>query len=173
MARPTVIPKLRALIEDLLEIKQAAWEDQPEPEKHRKPTLLFTNDHKVDVRNFSRELVEFAAQRGIKLTMAVARHIHENEVLHNPINDIAAVQGIKVIGSRKREKEKDDAALSAIKQLNKRIKSQSEGHVQARARVAYLERELAEERAENQRLRILLGHLQQTGSVIRTGNIVE
>src|SRR4051812_3278415 len=104
--------------------------------------------------------------------MAVARHIHENEALHNPINDIAVAQGIKVIGSRKWEKEKDDAALSAIKQLNKRIKSQSEGHVQARARVAYLERELAEVRAENQRLRVLLGHLQQTGSVMRAGNIV-
>jgi hypothetical protein len=174
MARPSKLGTLQEVLDDYLDGKDAAWTQQGDPRERRIPTLPQTPDGKVNVRELARELQEFAIERGEDPGLvpdSAWQYFYKHESLAKTVDLFAEAQGLAKIGSRSREEAKDDAASTKISRLSKDLKGQSEGHAQSKVRVAQLERDLAEARAENERLRERLGIVQRTGLVVRTGDV--
>jgi hypothetical protein len=174
MARPSKIGDLERVLDDFLDGKDAAWTQQGDPKERRVSTLPQTSDGKVNVRELARELQEFAIERGEDPNLvpdSAWQYFYKHESLAKAVDLFAEAQGLAKIGSRSRDEAKGDAASAKISRLSKSLKGQSEGHAQSKVRVAQLERDLAEARAENVRLKERLGIMQRTGLIVRTGEI--
>lgn len=161
MARASVAPKILGLLEPFLESAERDWLDKPAA--NRTPTLPLTNDGKVNVA----KLVE-----ALNLPPSYQQHFFKPAIA-TVVNVVAAVQGVKPIGSRALAEAEDDAAKAKLAQLEAEKKRQSEGHAQSRARVAQLERENDELRSQVDRLTLRLQHMQRTGVLIRTSEVTE
>ncbi|SCY65640.1 hypothetical protein [Microvirga guangxiensis] len=173
MARPSKIGAFQELLESYLDGKDAAWTQQDTSKERRVPTLPQTSDGKVNVRALARELQEFAIERGEdanRVPDSAWQYFYKHEPLAEMVDLIASEQGLAKIASRTRDDAKDDASSEKISRLNKCLKGQAEGHAQSRVRVTQLERDLANARAENDRLRERLGIMQRTGLIVRTGD---
>jgi hypothetical protein len=161
MARPSVIPKIIEVLEQYLERAELAWLAQPEGA--REPTLPLTNDRKVNVA----KLVELTG-----LPPSYAQHFFKPEIA-NVVNAVANAQRVKRIGSRALADAEDDASRQTINKLRAETKRQSEAHSQSRVRNAELERKVVELEDKVARLEMRLEHLQESGSLLRTSEIIE
>jgi hypothetical protein len=98
MPRPSVIPGIKARLEEWLDQREAAYLTQPEAQ--RQPTLPMTPDGKVNVR---------AVAQAIDLKPTQEKYLFEREELTSLINCIAEGQGVLTIGSRVDPTEADKA----------------------------------------------------------------
>lgn len=96
MARPSVIPGIKARLELWLDEREAAYLAQPDAA--RQPTLPVTPDGKVNVR---------ALAQAIDLKFTQEKYLYEREELTSLINRIAEGQGVLTIGARVNPAEAD------------------------------------------------------------------
>lgn len=89
MARPSVIPGIKARLETWLDEREAAYLSQSDAT--RQPTLPMTPDGKVNVR---------AVAQAIDLMPTQEKYLFEREELTTLINCIAEGQGVLTIGAR-------------------------------------------------------------------------
>jgi hypothetical protein len=174
MARLSKIGSLHEVLEDYLDGKDAAWAQQNDPKQRRVPTLPQTSDGKVNVRELARELQEFAIERGGDPSLvpdSAWQYFYKHDSLAKVVDIIAEEQGLAKIASRTRDEAKDGAVDAKMSRLSEGLKRQSEGHAQSKVRVTQLERDLAEARAEIERLRERLRIMQRTGLIVRAGEI--
>lgn len=158
MARQSIVPKLKEILEPYLDIKMAEWEAMPDAQ--RLPTIPFTPDLKVNVRQLVRELKD----RHEWVKESHEQHFFNYEELAGLVNFFAKQQGLKLIGSRALVDAEDDAALHKIQiqgRQNKRI-----GATLARALV-----QLARKTEECNQLKARLNFIQNNGTRFRDGDI--
>lgn len=152
MARPSVIPGIKARLEKWLDQCEAAYLTQPET--FRQPTLPMTPDGKVNVR---------AVAEAIQLKPTQEKYLYEREELTQLINCIAEGQGVLTIGSRVNQTDADKAVKQRLILQSKTVQGTTLAAVEAiSAREELLERirglseELAASKAEAERLRARL-----------------
>jgi hypothetical protein len=169
MAQPKIELKLDPVLRTYLDRKQRDYEMQPEA--HRAPTLPSTKEGKVNVKAVAREMLE--TPEGRDLSPNIWQHFHNKDSLRALINVVAENQGLGRIRCQAEEDQDDDAAKAEIGRARAEAKRQTEGHLQERVRVAQLERENADLRAEIESFRARLEHTRATGMLVRTGAIVD
>lgn len=152
MARPSVIPGIKARLEAWLDECEAAYLAQPEA--LRQPTLPTTLDGKVNVR---------ALAQAIDLKPTQEKYLFERDELTNLINCIAEGQGVLTIGSRVNQTEADKAVKQKLIQQAKRSQEATQAATEAVAahqelldRIRSLSAELEASKAEATRLRAQL-----------------
>lgn len=152
MARPSVIPGIKARLEAWLDQREAAYLAQPEA--LRQPTLPMTPDGKVNVR---------ALAQAIDLKPTQEKYLFEREELTNLINCIAEGQGVLTVGSRVTQTEADKAVKQKLIQQSKRAQEATQAATEAVAahqelldRIRSLSSELEASKAEAARLRARL-----------------
>lgn len=152
MARPSVIPGIKARLEAWLDQREAAYLAQPEA--LRQPTLPMTPDGKVNVR---------ALAQAIDLKPTQEKYLFDREELTNLINCIAEGQGVLTIGSRVNQTEADKAVKQKLIQQAKRSQEATQAATEAVAahqelldRIRSLSAELEASKAETTRLRAQL-----------------
>jgi hypothetical protein len=96
MARPSVIPGIKARLEAWLDQRESAY--LALPQAARQPTLPMTPDGKVNVR---------AVAQAIDLKPTQEKYLFEREELTQLINCIAEGQGVLTIGSRVNQTDAD------------------------------------------------------------------
>ncbi|EIZ82209.1 hypothetical protein WYO_5140 [Methylobacterium sp. GXF4] len=163
MARPATLPALLEELRTYLDQKDAEWDQGGRVT----PTLPATADGKVNVRSLMREFRDWATDRGGSVPSSAWQYVYANKEWAHEINAVAVAQGLKAVGSRTPDDGADDAVQSRMARLGRDVKVQSEGHAQAKARIAHLERELSAKEAENQRLRERFALMRRTGVVMR------
>ena len=146
----SIIPEILAKLEPYLEELDQTWEAQDKTP--RQPTLPLTVDGKVNVRGIVKAL-------GLRQTQE--QHFFRKPELAAPINALAHVQGVMLIGSRHLNDQADQTVSERLARLGKEKSD--------------LQRALAEKEAENealrqevQSLRTQLGLLEESGFTIRT-----
>lgn len=152
MARPSVIPGIRARLEVWLDQREAAYLAQPN--NTRQPTLPLTSDGKINVR---------AVAQAIQLTDGQVKYLFERKELSDLINCICEGQGVLGIGSRVTQSEADKAIKERLLLQAKSVQQASQTAVEAIAaqqelleRIRNLSSELEASRAETERLRARL-----------------
>lgn len=157
MARPSVIPGIKARLEEFLVAKESEYLSQPEGS--RKPTLPTTPDGKVNVS---------AVAEAINLTKTQVKYLHEREELKELINCIAEGQGVLTVGSRLHQSAADKMIKERLIQQAKSSQEASQAAIEASAaqqelldRIGELEVELEKVNSENVRLRAQLDVVQQ------------
>jgi hypothetical protein len=152
MARPSVIPGIRARLEEWLDQCEAAYLTQPEVS--RQPTLPVTPDGKVNVR---------AVAQAIQLKPTQEKYLYEREELTQLINCIAEGQGVLTIGSRVNQTDADKAVKQRLILQSKAAQERTQAAVEAISaheelldRIRKLSAELAASKAETERLRARL-----------------
>jgi hypothetical protein len=152
MARPSVIPGIRARLEEWLDQCEAAYLSQPEAD--RQPTLPMTTDGKVNVRSVA---------QAIQLKPTQEKYLYEREELTQLINCIAEGQGILTIGSRATQTEADRQVKQKVTLYAKNAQEAARAATEAIAaqqelldRIRVLSAELAASKAEVERLRARL-----------------
>lgn len=156
MARPSVIPGIKARLEEYLDQKEAEYLAQGG--LHRQATLPSTPDSKVNVR---------AVAAAIDLSVTQEKYLYERKELTDLINCIAEGQGLLPIGSRLHQTAADKALKERLIQQAKSAQEAGQAAVEAVAaqqelldRIATLSAELAESKAEATRLRAQLEAVQ-------------
>lgn len=157
MARPSVIPDIKARLESYLEEQQSAYLNQSETA--RKATLPQTADGKVNVRAIAQAI-------GLKTTQE--KYLYERQELSDLVNLVAEGQDLLPIGSRLTQEAGDKAIKTRLIQESRRASEASQAVVEAQAAQAeLLERlqnvngELEAIKAENNRLRTQMDALLQ------------
>jgi hypothetical protein len=150
MSPPPVAPEILAALEPHLEQLDAEWSAQPEDRRH--PTLPTTGDGKVNVRQLVRDI-------GLRETLE--QHFYRKPELAGPVNALARVQGVKLIGSRML----DDIADAGVR---KRLGRDAETISDLRRSLAEREATIVALREENARLRARLDLVEETGLSFRT-----
>jgi hypothetical protein len=152
MARPSVIPGIKARLEEWLDQREAAFLAQPEAT--RQPTLPMTPDGKVNVR---------AVAQAIDLKPTQEKYLYEREELTQLINCIAEGQGVLTIGSRVDPTDADKAVKQKIIQHARNAQEATQAATEAVAaqqelldRIRTLSTELEASKAETERLRARL-----------------
>ena len=152
MARPSVIPGIKARLESWLDEREAAYLAQPE--SARKPTLPMTPDGKVNVR---------AVAQAIELMPTQEKYLFERVELTTLINCIAEGQGVLTIGARVNPTDADKAIKQKIILHAKNAQEATQTATEAIAaqqelldRIRALSSELAASKAEAERLRARL-----------------
>lgn len=152
MARPSVIPGIKARLEEWLDQREAAYLAQPEAT--RQPTLPMTPDGKVNVR---------AVAQAIDLKPTQEKYLYEREELTQLINCIAEGQRLQTIGSRVNPTEADKAIKQKTILHAKNAQEATQSATEAVAaqqelldRIRALSAELAVSTAEVERLRARL-----------------
>ncbi len=152
MARPSVIPGIKARLEEWLDQREAAYLAQPEVT--RQPTLPATSDGKVNVR---------AVAQAVDLKPTQEKYLYEREELTLLINCIAQGQGLQTIGSRVNPTDADKAIKQKIILHAKSAQEATQTATEAIAaqqelldRIRALSIELASSKAETERLRARL-----------------
>lgn len=145
-----VTPEILEKLEPYLEQLDAFWESQPEG--LRQPTLPVTVDGKVNVRGIA---------KAIGLRQSQEQHFFRKPELAAPINSLAQVQGVKLIGSRLLADQHDKAAADRL------ARTATEKNDLARA-LAEKEAEIEALREENAMLHARLDQIESTGTAIRT-----
>ena len=152
MARPSVIPGIKARLEEWLDQCEAAFLSQPEAT--RQPTLPLCPDGKINVR---------AVAQAIQLKPTQEKYLYEREELTQLINCIAEGQGVLCIGSRTNQTDADKAVKQRLILQSKGMQEASMAAVEAISareellgRIQSLSTELAASKAEIERLRARL-----------------
>ncbi|MBM6579922.1 hypothetical protein ILT44_06995 [Microvirga sp. BT689] len=154
MARRSILETLEPLVSEKLEELDARWHAQPEG--NRRPTLPLTDDGKVNVREL--------AVTVCGLPRAQEQHFYKKPSLAALVNAIAARQGVKPIGSRALS----DVADKAVKDRLVRAQGERDDHARLLAeREAVIERQRLQILSLTEQLRLL----QETGMVVRTGDV--
>lgn len=152
MARPSVIPGIKARLEAWLDEREATYLSQPLAT--RQPTLPMTPDGKVNVR---------ALAQAIDLKPTQEKYLFEREELISLINCIAEGQGVLTIGSRVNPTEADKQIKQKIIQHAKNAQEATQAATEAVAaqqelltRIRSLSADLEAAKAEVLRLRTRL-----------------
>lgn len=152
MARPSVIPGIKARLEWWLDEREAAYLAQPEAT--RQPTLPLTPDGKVNVR---------AVAQAIDLKPTQEKYLFEREELTTLINCIAEGQGVLTIGARVNPTNADKRIKQTIIQQAKSTQQATQAATEAVAaqqelldRIRSLSADLEAAKAEVLRLRTRL-----------------
>jgi hypothetical protein len=161
MARPSIIPSVKAALEEYLELKQAAYLAMPEVQ--RLPTLPATPDGKVNVR---------AIREAIDLTQGQEKYLYERQELTSLINLVAEGQGLLPIGARLLVDAADKALKDRLARQAQSAKANAQAAVEAQSATGELLEKLRDAvleieslRAENMRLKAQL-------DLIHTGMMV-
>ena len=133
MARPSVIPTVKATLEEYLERMQSAYMEMPEDK--RKATLPFTPDGKINVRLLAQAI-------GLKQTQE--KYLFERQELTSLINMFAEGQDLLPIGSRLVQEASDDALKQRLARQSQAEKASSQAAVEAQAANAELLEKLKE-----------------------------
>ena len=152
MARPSVIPGIKARLESWLDEREAAYLDQPEAT--RQPTLPMTPDGKVNV---------LAVAQAIDLMPTQEKYLFERDELTTLINCIAEGQGVLTIGARVNPTNADKQIKHKIIQQAKNAQQATQAATEAVAaqqelldRIRSLSADLEAAKAEVLRLRTRL-----------------
>lgn len=146
----SVVPSILGKLEPHLERLELAWSAQPASD--RAPTLPLTSEGKVNVRQLVRDL-------GLRETLE--QHFFRKPELAGPVNALARVQGVKLIGSRLL----DDAADAGVR---KWLGRDADTISDLRRALAEREALVVSLREENARLKARLNLVEETGLVFRT-----
>lgn len=148
MARPSVIPSIKARLEAWLDQRESDYLSQPE--EQRQPTLPLTPDGKVNVR---------AVAQAIDLKPTQEKYLFERDELMTLINCIAEGQGVLTIGSRVNQTEADKAVKQRLIMNAKSAQEATQAATEAVAaqqelldRIRALSAELEAAKAENLRM---------------------
>lgn len=157
MPRPSVIPGIRARLEEYLDQKEAEYLAQRN--LNRQPTLPSTPDAKVNVR---------AVANSINLSVNQEKYLYERKELTDLINCIAEGQGLSPIGSRLHQTTADKAIKERLVKQAKASREDAQAAVEAisvqqelLARVSQLSTELIESKTEVIRLRAQLDAIKE------------
>lgn len=152
MPRPSVIPSVKAALEDYLERMQVAF--LAVPEAQRVPTLPGTSDGKINVR-------VLAAAIGLKQTQE--KYLYERQELTSLINLVAEGQGLLPIGSRLLVDASDKVLKERLVRQAQSAKASAQAAVEAQSATSDLLEKLKEAvteietlKAENMRLKAQL-----------------
>ena len=152
MPRPSVIPTVKAALEDYLERMQAAYLAMPE--KQRTPTLPATTDGKVNVR---------ALAQALALKQTQEKYLYERPELTSLINLVAEGQGLMPIGSRLLVDASDKTLKERLVRQAQSAKANAQAAVEAQSATAELLEKLKEAvleiatlKAQNMRLKAQL-----------------
>ncbi len=157
---PKVTDMLAVVLGAYLDEKAADYERQPHGA--RTPTVpALAGEGKVNVRGIAEALVE----RDERVRPSHEQHLFKAPELRLMVNAVAAKQGLRGIGSRQEAAADGEVAAVRIDRLESDA---------SRVRQALSEREAIIERlrAENAMLRAQLRMLEETGMVVRTGDVV-
>lgn len=162
MPRPSVIPSVKAALEDYLERMQVAFLSMPEAQ--RVPTLPAASDGKVNVR---------ALAQAIDLKQTQEKYLYERPELTSLINLMAEGQGLLPIGSRLLVGASDKVLKERLVRQAQSAKANAQAAVEAQSATGELLEKLKEAvmeietlKAENVRLRAQL-------DLIHSGMMVE
>ncbi len=151
MPRPSVIPGIKARLEEYLDQREAEFLAQGDAAT---PTLPVTPDGKVNVR---------ALAEAIGLKQTQEKYLYERKELTDLINCIAEGQGVLTIGSRVNQTDADKAIKERLIRQAKSVQESSQAAVEAVAaqeelleRIRTLSAELEASKAEIGRLRARL-----------------
>lgn len=157
MARPSVIPGIKARLEVYLDKIEAEYLTQGD--SNRLPTLPRTPDGKVNVR---------AVASAVDLTVNQEKYLYERKELTDLINCIAEGQGLLPIGSRLHQTAADQAIKERLVRQAKSAQEASQAAVEAASaqdellnRIALLSSELEKAKAEIVCLREQLAMVQE------------
>jgi hypothetical protein len=139
MPRPSVIPTVKASLEDYLERMQVAYLSIPETQ--RAPTLPATPDGKVNVR---------ALALAIDLKQTQEKYLYERQELTSLINLVAEGQGLTPIGSRLLVEASDKRLKDRMARTAQSAKASAQAVVEAQSATAELLEKLKEVVLENE-----------------------
>jgi hypothetical protein len=159
--RPSVIPTVKADLEDYLERMQAAF--LAVPEQRRIPTLPATTDGKVNVR---------ALAQAIDLKQTQEKYLYERQELTSLINLVAEGQGLAPIGSRLLVDAADKALKDRMVRTAKSAKENAQAAVEAQSASAELLEKLRDVVLENESLKSQNMRLQAQLDMIHSGILV-
>ena len=161
MPRPSVIPTVKAALEDYLERMQAAF--LAVPEQRRIPTLPATTDGKVNVR---------ALAQAIDLKQTQEKYLYERQELTSLINLVAEGQGLAPIGSRLLVDAADKALKDRMVRTAQSAKENAQAAVEAQSATAELLEKLRDVVLENESLKAQNMRLQAQLDMIHSGILV-
>ena len=161
MARPSIIPSVRAALEDYLERMQSAYLALPEAK--RIPTLPATTDGKINVR---------ALAQAIKLKLTQEKYLYEREELTSLINLVAEGQGLAPIGSRLLVNASDKALKDRMVRTAQSAKASAQAAVEAQSATADLLEKLRDVVRENESLKAQNIRLKAQLDMIHSGMMV-
>jgi hypothetical protein len=159
--RPSVIPTVKAALEDYLERMQMAFLAQPE--KQRAPTLPATSDGKVNVR---------ALAKAIALKQSQEKYLYERQELTSLINLVAEGQGLMPIGSRLLVDASDKALKDRMSRTTQSANASAQAAVEAQSATAELLEKLKETILENESLKAENMRLKAQIDMIHSGMMV-
>lgn len=155
MPRLSVIPTVKAALEDYLERMQEAY--LAVPEVQRVPTLPSTPDGKVNVR---------ALAQAINLKQTQEKYLYERPELTSLINLVAEGQGLLPIGARLLLDASDKILKERLVRQAQSAKASAQAAVEAQSATGELLEKLKEAvleietlKAENMRLKARLDHI--------------
>ena len=161
MARPSIIPNVKAALEDYLERMQAAF--LAIPEEQRTPTLPATPDGKVNVR---------AVAQAIDLKLTQEKYLYERQELTSLINLVAEGQGLMPIGARLLIDASDKALKDRMVRTAQSAKASAQAAVEAQSATAELLERLREVVLENESLKAQNLRLKAQLEMIHSGMMV-
>lgn len=161
MPRPSVIPTVKAALEDYLERMQVAY--VAVPEAARSPTLPATTDGKVNVR---------ALAQAIDLKQTQEKYLYERSELTSLINLVAEGQGLLPIGARLLVEASDQALKERLVRQAKAAKASAQAAVEAQSATAELLEKLSEVVHENESLKSENMRLKAQLDMIHAGMMV-
>lgn len=161
MARPSVIPTVKAALEDYLERMQSAY--LATPEQQRAPTLPSTPDGKINVR---------ALAQAIDLKQTQEKYLYERQELTSLINLVAEGQGLAPIGSRLLVDAADKALKERLVRTAQSAKANAQAAIEAQSATAELLEKLREVVLENESLKAENLRLRTQLDMIHSGMLV-
>lgn len=161
MPRPSVIPTVKAALEDYLERIQVAFLAMSEPQ--RVPTLPATSDGKVNVR-------VLALAIGLKQTQE--KYLYERTELTSLINLVAEGQGLLPIGSRLLVDASDKVLKDRLVRQAQSAKANAQAAVEAQSATGELLEKLKEVVLENESLMAENMRLKAQLDLIHSGMLV-
>ena len=161
MSRPSVIPTVKAALEEYLERMQAAYLSLPE--EQRVPTLPATTDGKVNVR---------ALAQAIDLKQTQEKYLYERQELTSLINLVAEGQGLMPIGSRLLLDAADKALKDRMVRTAQSAKASAQSAVEAQSATAELLEKLKDAALEIESLKAENIRLKAQLDLIHSGMMV-
>lgn len=162
MPRPSVIPSVKAMLEQYLDRMQLAYLEMPVDK--RVPTIPSTSDGKVNVR---------AVAQAIELKQTQEKYLYERQELTSLINMVAEGQGLDPIGSRLLVDAADKAMKEKLARSAKDAKANSQAAIEAQSAVQELLEKLNEAGLEIASLRAEIIRLRAQLEMIHSGMLVE
>ncbi len=160
MPRPSIIPSVRAKLEQYLESLETQYQQQPEAD--RTATLPATTDGKVNVR---------AIALAIELRQTQEKYLFERDELSSLINLVAEGQGLLPIGARNLDMV-DKAIRTRLAQQAKSARADAQAAVEAKAAEKRLLEEFAAAVAEIEALKSENMRLRSQLELIHAGVLV-